>query len=190
MREVEPIFNEAALDRLRELASIGAAHAATAFARLMGRTVRMEVPRMRTRGEPGSALDCDSGVFFEVEGGLGGVIALLFPPGARAALLRRLLGAGSAANDRELQASALREFGNILASHVVSAIADTLGTRILPSIPVLALESVGSALASLLAHRGREGEALRFECEIFDGEGELRGLVVLVPDSASDTVRA
>lgn len=182
---------ESELDRLRELTNIGAGHAATAFAQLVGRPCRMRVPTVRMlRAEAaGSAFvalarDDDRGrlcgVFFEVEGGLGGVIALLFPEESRDLLLRELAGVTASG---EAAASALREVGNILISHAVSAMADTLGARVLPSIPVLAMEDAASALASLVALRGVGEASLRVETEISDAEGEYRGLLVFVPDA-------
>jgi chemotaxis protein CheC len=192
MMESSLVVQESELDRVRELTSIGAGHAATAFAQLVGRPCRMRVPTVRLlRAEAaGSAFVASSrddergplcGVFFEVEGGLGGVIALLFPAPARDLLLRAL--AADAAS-REAAESALREVGNILISHAVSAMADTLGTRVLPSIPVLAMEDAASVLASLVALRGVGENALRIETEISDAEGEYRGLLVFVPDAA------
>lgn len=182
------------VDRVRELASIGAGHAATALARLVGRPCRMRVPTVRflppeNLGAPfvTDASDDErrgmAGIFFEVEGGLGGVLALLFPAETRDRIVALLLGGrpGEAAPDTA--ASALREVGNILASHAVSSLADILGVAVLPSIPVLALEDAPTALASLVSLRRGGRAAVRVETEIFDAERELRGLLVLVPDS-------
>lgn len=192
MMESRLLVQESELDRVRELTNIGAGHAATAFAQLVGRPCRMRVPTVRLlRAEAaGSAFVASSrddergplcGVFFEVEGELGGVIALLFPAPARDLLLRALAGAAAS---REAAESALREVGNILISHAVSAMADTLGVRVLPSIPVLAMEDAASVLASLVSLRGSGENALRIETEISDAEGEYRGLLVFVPDAA------
>ena len=49
MSESAPLA-EADLDRVRELTSIGAGHAADAFARLVGRPCRMRVPTVRLAG--------------------------------------------------------------------------------------------------------------------------------------------
>ena len=188
-------IGEADLDRVRELTSIGAGHAADAFARIVGRPCRMRVPTVRLlRAEALASTFVASirdderasmcGVFFEVEGGLGGVLALLFPRASREPVVRALLGDGGAVL-RDAEESALRELGNMLASHAVSAMADTLGTRVLPSIPVLAMEDALSALGSLVAVRCAGGAALRVETEISDAEGRYRGLLVYVPDPAS-----
>lgn len=181
----------AEIDRLRELGSIGAGHAATSFARLVGRTIRMRPPSVRGRSSRPIARELeawDSGVFFEIEGGPGGLLAVLFPATARDALLALLLGRGTRSGAScplgPEDESALREVGNILASSVVSAIADTLGARVLPSVPMLALDRASAVLASLLAARG-DGDALLIETEIHDPTGELRGLVVLAPAPVS-----
>jgi chemotaxis protein CheC len=192
-------WSHAAVDRVRELGSIGAGQAANVFAQLVGRTIGMQVPAVRGRSTRPLAHELkawDTGIFFEVEGGLGGLLAVFFSHRSRDNLLRILLGERSAAEERSPEEkeesvaalrreeeSALREVGNILASSVVSAIADVLGDRVLPSIPTLAAEGAGAVLQSLVSARGGDG-GLRIEIEIFDREGELRCLVVLVPDRA------
>jgi chemotaxis protein CheC len=184
------------VDRLRELTNIGAGHAATAFAQLVGRPFRMRVPTVRLlRGESaGSAFVSTtrdderqgmSGVFFEVEGGLSGILALLFPEESRDRILEALTGREPGVLAADVAASALREIGNILISHVVSAMADTLGVRVVPSIPVLVMEDAVSALASLIGLRGAGAASLRVETEITDADGSCRGLLVFVPDAAS-----
>jgi chemotaxis protein CheC len=188
-------IDESELDRARELTSIGAGHAAGAFARIVGRPCRMRVPTVRLlRSEsfdsPFVALARDDerrsmcGVFFEVEGGLGGVLALLFPAASRPHVVAALLHSPAPGSDGAAEESALRELGNMLVSHAVSAMADTLGTRVLPSIPVLAMEDALSALQSLIALRCAGEPGLRIETEISDAERRYRGLLVYVPDPA------
>ena len=195
MNEAALHIDEVDLDRVRELTSIGAGHAADAFARVVGRPCRMRVPTVRLlRSEALASEFVNSirdderasmcGIFFDVEGGLGGVLALLFPRASREPIVRALLATGGAVL-RDAEESALRELGNMLVSHAVSAMADTLGTRVLPSIPVLAMEDALSALGSLVAMRYAGGAALRVETEISDAEGRYRGLLVYVPDPAS-----
>jgi hypothetical protein len=47
MMETSLVVQESELDRVRELTNIGAGHAATAFAQLVGRPCRMRVPTVR-----------------------------------------------------------------------------------------------------------------------------------------------
>ena len=178
------------IDRLSELLNIGAGHAAGALALLLGRTFWMRVPRALRVGadaappalEVGPRREIASGaaLLFEVDGSLGGIVALFLPDASLQALQSRLLGA-EAETHPELVESALREAGNVVVSHVCSAIADTLGARLVPSIPVLVLEDGEAGLGALAARRGRAW--LRIESEIVDADGDLRGLLVFLPDA-------
>lgn len=178
-----------AVDRLCELTSIGAGHAAGALATLVGSPVEMCVPeaRLLAPGEAdaplASALGEDvrewAGVLFQVEGGLGGTLGLLFPPASRERLLEKLLGEN--ANIEPQAESALREVGNILASHALSAIGDVLGEIVLPSLPRLSMEGAQHELAQLIAANAGERAALRIEVELCDRVRALRGLLVYAP---------
>jgi chemotaxis protein CheY-P-specific phosphatase CheC len=172
-------IDEAEIDRLRELAHIGASWAATAFARLAERTILTRVPlvhgpdRFRKRGE------WQTGIFCDISGGLDGLVAIFMPPTTRDAVVTLLCG--DAAPPRELVASALSEFGNILASQTVSAIADTLGARILPGLPELVIQDAETALQARMSPRHRPPAPLYIESELFDRGGEFRALHVLLP---------
>jgi chemotaxis protein CheC len=179
-------LDEADIDRVRELVSIGAGHAATALAGLTGRTCEMQVPtvqRLAPAHAP-SAGEPDVGVLFELQGGTGGVLAVLFPGSTCDRLIARLLGEASGRRRFDDAAQdALREVGNILASHAANAVGATLGVPMLPSVPHLALTDAPGALASLVAARHPDAPPLRIAAEISDRARELRGLLVLVPDT-------
>ena len=177
---------ESEIDRLSELASIGAGHAAHAFAQLTGRTITMDPPRARVGRLQAADHSEDeepwcSGVIFEFDGCVNAIVGILFRPSMCDAVVRQLLGASA---DEEMPPetveSALMEVGNVLASHVASAIADTLKARLLPSIPTLALDGAEEQLHELAMARGTNPE-LRIECELTDRAGELGGLVVMIP---------
>jgi chemotaxis protein CheC len=193
------LLHEADVDRVRELASIGAGHAANALASLTGRTCEMRVPtvrllsaqRVEAAAEGPDERDM-TGVFFEVEGGLGGVLALLLPAASCERLLAHLLGGAGHDRSDPASQSALREVGNILASHAANAVGEMLGVTMLPSIPRLALEDATGALARLLARRAPHPPELRVETEICDRARELCGILVFAPDRLQEpgTVRA
>lgn len=165
---------EAELDRLRELTSIGAGRAANAFAQLAGRTVRIRVPQVI--GLEAHASDWSTGVLFEVEGSLTGVMGILFHRASRKDVARRLLGPNPPAAQMD---SALQEVGNILVSHVVSAIADTLGARILPSPPELVAGDALRAWGERARGAGAGDTCIATEL-VADGGG-LETLVVFAP---------
>ena len=189
---------EEQIDRLSELANIGAGHAAGAFSLLTGHTIRMAVPRVRltsalTANEP--ALDeplefvslatadrgWESGVIFEFDGCLHAILAILFRRPMCEAVVRNLTGESEGFLPPETIESALMELGNVLASHVASAIADTLGARLLPSIPMLSVHDAIPQLEALAATRPGAGQVW-IESELLDGDGILGGLVVMIPD--------
>jgi len=178
---------DADLDRLSELTNIGAGHAATAFSQLARVPTRMSVPTVVT-APPGSRGQLkplqdgwSTGVFFELEGCFDALVCVLFRESVRDRVVRRVL---DVEDDEDLPQESieavLMELGNILVSRVASAIADTLGARLLPSIPVLAMEDGEEELAALVARRPGE-HSLRVECEFGEQDGDLGGLLVVVP---------
>ena len=181
-------MTEAELDRLRELAHIGASWAANSLARLADRTILTRVPilhgpeRFRQRGE------WDTGVFCNIEGDLNGVVAVFLSPSARESVVDLLCGDPDP--PREISASALSEFGNILVSQTASAIANTLGGRIVPSLPELVLEDAESALQARLAPRHRPPPPLYIESELFDRQGRFRALHVVLPELEKEAAPA
>jgi chemotaxis protein CheC len=195
MSSTAPLPNPVEVDRLRELTSIGAGHAATALARLVGATIRMRVPSAGAiSGEAparnGTATDWPIGVFVEVRGGVGGIAGMLLSDAGRDHVIGKLLGG------RREQASAvdvesvLREVGNVLLSSLVSAIADTLGVAVLPSTPQLASSDADSLFRSVVGQRRVALAGLRIESELVDDAGAPCALLVWAPDRASAAVRA
>lgn len=183
--------SKAAIDRLTELANIGAGHAAAAFAQLVGKTIWTEVPLV-AQGDAESFVTpvqrvndrlespwC-TGVFFEFEGCVDALVGILFPAAASEALVRRIVGIDEDEIAPALIESALMEVGNILASHVASAIADTLGERLLPSIPTLAMENADAIFSDWVDARIGT-ESLRIESGLRDESSSLRGRLILVP---------
>jgi chemotaxis protein CheY-P-specific phosphatase CheC len=81
-----------------------------------------------------------------------------------------------------MAASALTEFGSILTSQTVSAIADALGGRIMPGVPELVLENAETALQARMSPRHRPPPPLYIESELFDRQGDFRALHVFLPD--------
>ncbi len=169
-------------DRTRELASVGAGHAASAFAQLVGREIQMRAPELLNDPKwPFSvADDWSSGVFFELEGCLDAVVAILFREPVRDEVVRTMLGDPTGELSRESVEAVIMELGNILVSRVASAIADTLDERLLPSIPVLALGDAAEQLSALCEQLGVDS-SVRVESEFADREGELGGLLVMIP---------
>lgn len=173
-------ISEAELDRLRELAHIGASWAANALARLADRTILTRVPVVYGPERLARRSDWETGVFCRLEGDVSGVIAIFLSAGSRQAVVELLCG--DAQPPREIYASALSEFGNILVSQTASAIANTFGGRVLPSLPELVLSDAEAAFQATLAPRGRPAPPVYIESELFDRGGRFRALHVMIPE--------
>lgn len=169
------------VDRMRELASIGAGHAAGALAHLVRRTVRMDAPVARPTsanplpeavryGEGGSA------ICFQLQGGFGGMIAVVFSRASLEVLVTEVMGADAYGLDKAVE-SAVRETGNILVSHYASAIADTLGTLVLPSVPLLTDPGEMGSWVNAVA----DSAGLLVESPLYDDDREIEGFLLLVP---------
>ena len=176
-------MNAVELDRLSELANIGAGRAAGAFSMLTRREIRMQVPRVVPVDGVSPSVDgsWSMGVFFEFEGCLNAIVGILFHASASETVVRRVVGIEDGELPPHCIESALMEVGNILASHVASAIADTLGERLLPSIPTLAMNFAENELLAFVAHHSGD-HPIRIECELRDGVGDLGGMLVMIPE--------
>ncbi len=185
MTATHPSADSRTVDRLRELASIGAGHAAGALGQLVNRAIHMDVPvvydLVRSHGRCAATLDeLGTAIVFEMQGGMGGTVAVVFAPDALEAIVNELMGAAAYSKESAVE-SALREVGNILVSYHASAIADALGTAVLPSVPLLAEAAGAAALRSLMTSAAGDPPGLAFESALYDPRGEVRGYVVLIP---------
>jgi chemotaxis protein CheC len=172
---------KAAIGRVRELAHIGAGRAAAAYATLVGRELRALEPRLRSASPADATEEALTGVIFEMEGTVKGLIALLLPRFARESLIEALCSEADA--PREMADSALREVGNIVASQAVSAVADHLGGRITLSLPILVEEAAGSVFGRLLDQRHEGQSGIATESELRESTGGHRALLVFAPDA-------
>jgi chemotaxis protein CheY-P-specific phosphatase CheC len=174
------IVSEVEIDRLRELAHVGASWAATALAQLANATILTRVPlvygpdRFRVRS------DWSTGIFCDFGGALSGTVGIFLTAAGRDQVLRMLCGSDDLSIEQA--ASVLSEFGNILSSQTVSAMSGIVGGVILPGLPELVRDQAESVFAARLAPRDRPSRPLYIESELFDRAGALRALHVVVPD--------
>jgi chemotaxis protein CheY-P-specific phosphatase CheC len=178
MTRINPPRSQAEIDQLCTLASIGAGFASTAFSLLLGGTVLNRAPRVCGPGDPTESDRWCTGIVFEAEGDMTGLVAIVLPAPDRDLAVQLMVGYADPHD--ELVESALRELGNIIASHTVSAIADSLDATILLSVPTLVMEDAGAVLTSLIDQRGAE---IRVETDLYRPDGALGALLVFVPDA-------
>ena len=169
-------------ERLYELTSIGASHASMAFTLLLHRAIASSAPVFREADEYCADDSWSTGVIFQADGELSGLVAILLSAASRDLIAERLMHPDDPTGCHKAVESALRELGNIVASQTMSAIADRLGGRILLSVPLLVLEGADTAFASMLCERGAERCV---ECELTDSAREIQVRLVFAPSPKS-----
>ena len=171
-------FSDEERERLYELTSIGASHAAMAFTLLLHRAIAPTAPVFREADDYCAGDSWSTGVIFQADGELSGLVAILLPVASREIIAERLIHEEDTVDSHRTVESALRELGNIVASHNISAIADRLGGRILLSVPLLVMEDADMAFASMLRERGADRCV---ECELTDSARDIHARLVFVP---------
>ena len=179
MSQPTPSWSNPDLDRLRELCGVGASCAALAFEQLLGLEVEAGVSHVVFTEETQTDERWRTAVLFETDGELAGVIAILLTESSRDAICALLLGE-EAGGDLHAVESALREVGNIIASHTISAMADALGVRILLSVPTLVMKDASTILAERIRERGA---AICIASPLHEAGGELDARLVFFPES-------
>ena len=189
-------LNPVELDALRETASIGAGHAATALSQMTGSRIMITVPQITISALEDLPREIQDGeepiaaVMMQMLGDITGRSLLVFPrnTGLRLARLMMRRPVTAATELGALEQSALKEAGNILSAAFMNALSDFLGLLLLPSPPSLAIDMSAAVLTTAVAQFGAEKDLL-FAVEtqfMFDDHDEhLRGFFLLLPDLAS-----
>jgi chemotaxis protein CheC len=183
------------MDALKEVANIGAGHAATALSLMTGARIMIDVPTVNVAPLeeliPGIA-DEDSqivSVVMDMHGSLKGhtLLALPLTTGRRLAdlMLRRERRPGGALDI--LEESALKEAGNILGGAYMTALSEFLSMTLLPSPPRLTVGTTGQVMDAHRRQASNAAAACCVETEFsFEEIGEkFRGFFLLLPDAES-----
>lgn len=187
-------LTEEHLDALKEVSNIGVAHAATALSQLIGKGITLQVPKvhlMRISDVPeafGGAERIVVGIYLQMLGDARGNILIVLPRESALKLLSRLLPREKSEGTllTELEISALKEVGNILASAYLNALGALMHKTLIPSVPVLSFDMAGAVIDYVLIELGEVGDvALMVETEFFGEEEKIGGQFFLLPDPES-----
>jgi len=188
-------LSSAKLDALKEVANIGAGHAATALSTLTGSRIMISVPMIKFVLPDDEArracvpADEVLAVAMEISGGIKGRTAFILPTNGGLRLAERMLGRpiGSAHTVSELEESAVMEAGNIIGGAYLTALSEFLGMRLMPTPPQLLSGPTEKALSKLFPPDDELEPVLcvETEFEMFEPAEMLRGFFVLIPDSSS-----
>jgi len=183
-------------DGLREVATIGAGHAATALSQLTDRRIMISVPQVRRveyDGVPRMLAgfgDHVAVVMMRMLGDLTGRALLVFGEDDAVRLcdliLRRQAGPARALG--EMEQSGLKEVGNIVCSAYLTALSNFMGMMLLPSVPGLTVGSTDAAIAAAVDPHEAGSDLVFCVDTAFRAEGSevpLTGAFLLMPDQAS-----
>ena len=184
------------LDALREVANIGAGHAATALSQMTGGTIMISVPTIniaRLEEVPPQVSGPEepvAAVLMHMLGDLTGRTLLVFPKPTAIRLSEMMLRRpqGSSVDLGELEQSAIKEAGNILSGAYMNALSDFMGLMLLPSPPSLAIDMSDAVLTTAYLQFGSDRDyvfCVESEFYLQDIGERLRGFFLLLPDYAS-----
>lgn len=155
------------LDGLREVANIGAGHAATALSTMVNDRVMVSVPELKIvqlEDVPeliGPADEVVSAVMMKLLGDVTGRTVQIFPGRTAAALVGALTGrTGLSFPDDfgDTEQSALKEVSNILVGAYVNALSEFMGMMLIMSPPALAIDTAAAVLTTSYLNFGDDND--------------------------------
>lgn len=180
------------LDVLREIGNIGAGNAMTALAQMLGRKVDMKVPQIMLLDFPqvGEAMGGEetlmAGIYFKVDGDIRGSIMFLLESESAKTLVSMLMGTEPEEGQfSDMEASALKEIGNIIAGSYLNSLAQLTNLVIYPSVPDMTFDMAGAILSVPAIEFGETGDRMLFIQTHFFDEAQINGYFILVPEMES-----
>ena len=186
-------INEKYVDVLQELGNIGAGNATTAIASMLSIRVNMNVPKVELLevSKLGAAICPEDeiivGIFLEIQMDIEGSMMFLMRLDSAQYLVNKLMMRDASYQGvfDEMDLSALKEIGNIIAGSYLSALSTMTNLVISPSIPYLAVDMAASVLSVPAIEFGQYGDyALLIQTE-FGDEVMINGYFILMPEQQS-----
>lgn len=166
------------IDVLREIGNIGAGNAASALAAILNEKVGISLPKVRIAefdtavNALGGAETMMVGVLVNFCGEANGMIMFLINMDDASAIMSLLLQEENCVKNQlsELELSAIKEIGNILASSYINSISSLTGLEIRISIPHIAIDMAGALMSVPIIEFGSIGDKVMFIEECFSAE--------------------
>lgn len=180
-------------DVLSEIGNIGAGNATTAIANMLNLKINMSVPHVELM--PVEQIGCAIGSEDEVVVGImlavqnditGSMMFLMDLPSAHHLVNRLMMRDPDYDKDfDEMDMSAIKEIGNIIAGSYLSALSGLTNMKITPSVPYVAVDMAGAILSVPAIQFGMVGDnALMIKTEMGD-DLDISGYYILMPEGDS-----
>lgn len=185
--------NDKYVDVLREIGNVGAGNATTAIASMLGIRIDMNVPKVELleASRLGSAICPEDeiivGIFLEVQTDIEGSMMFLMRMDSARFLVNKLMGRDAEDEKEfdEMDLSALKEIGNIIAASYLNALSTMTNLIITPSIPYIAVDMAASILSVPAIQFGQFGDNALFIQTEFGDDVMINGYFILMPEQNS-----
>jgi len=180
-------------DLLKEIANICAGNAATSLSQLLSKKIEMNVPNVHfipiseVPKAVGGAETLVVSIVFQVFGDAPGIILLLFSQ-SDARTLAGILNGEAVKNGvlTEMDQSALKEAGSILAAAYLNTLSAVTKIALIPSTPGILIDMAGALIDYILIELSTVTEyALLLDSVFIDAGKSVQGHFFLLPNSGS-----
>ena len=180
-------------DVLKEIGNIGAGNATTAIANMLGLRIDMSVPEVAflpvedLGSAIGSEYEIIVGILLGVEEDIDGSMMFLMDMPSAHHIVNKLMMRDDSYNEPfdEMDLSAIKEVGNIIAGSYLSALSGLTNLTIVPSVPFVAVDMAAAILSVPAVQFGIFGDnALMINTDFSDDLG-IKGHFILMPEEDS-----
>ncbi|UOO37341.1 chemotaxis protein CheC [Oscillospiraceae bacterium CM] len=185
-------------DVLKEIANIGAGHAATALAALLERPINQTVPDVmliplsEMPDRLGGAEKIVVAGLLEIQGEMTGFFMVVLEISQAERIISMMLHKKMRKHSDEgrrfsaIEKSVIAETVNILGGSYLTAVNEMTGLNLQPSTPYLSIDMVGAVLNIAMAEAGKSGNfAVMFKSELSNEQECLIGDLFLIPEKSS-----
>ena len=185
--------NSKYFDVLKEIGNIGAGNATTAIANMLGLRIDMSVPEVaflpveKLGSAIGSEEEIIVGILLGVEEDIDGSMMFLMDMASAHHIVNKLMMRDDSYNEPfdEMDLSAIKEVGNIIAGSYLSALSGLTNLTIVPSVPFVAVDMAAAILSVPAVQFGIFGDnALMINTDFSDDLG-IKGHFILMPEEDS-----
>ena len=183
-------INSMYFDVLKEIGNIGAGNATTAVATMLNLKLNMEVPNVKLMPvqELNTAIGSEEeeivGIYLTVQNDIEGSLMFLLKMDAAHYLVNHLLCREDSYNEPfdEMDLSAMKEIGNIIAGSYLSVLSAMTNLVISPSVPYIAVDMAGAILSIPAIQFGQYGDNALLIETAFGDDTMMEGYFILLPE--------
>ena len=181
-------------DVLKEIGNIGAGNATTALSTMINSKVDMCVPKVALlefkdlSDMVGGAENIVVGILITLEGEINGMMMFLMEQKSAHHLVNILMGKPIELFEdfNEMELSALKEIGNIIAGAYLCSLSTLTNIRIDSSVPYMSIDMAGAILSVPAIEFGKVGDkALIIETQFWKDDADVNGYFILIPSLES-----